>query len=748
MKRIIAALFAAALFATSALAQNWPPVPLGQGSGGSGGGGGGGGTGTVTSVATSCGVSGGPITTSGTVSGAVVPNAPAAGSAYTFLASDCGKLVILSDGTPRAPSLPTASFVANNFINIVNTGAGAETITPTTGTICGSATVVLQQNQGVGIAFDGTNWQCGGGPYVRGPPSATSGHIATFSGATGQLLQDGGAPGGTGTVTSASFAGGLISVATPTTTPAFTVAGTSGGISYFSSATTWASSAALAAGSLVEGGGAGAAPSTFTLGGDCTFTAPNITCTSINGKALTLGGPLTTTGAGTTTLAFGAAGFTYTFPSASVTLGTASGPGSSVSGNLVSFNGTGGQTLQDSGILASSVIHHAPNIQTFSQLAKVGSAAVAAVGSGYVTNDTITVSTTGGTCSTAPVLTVTASAGAITALAVTTAGSCTVLPTSNPSTQGSTSGVGTGGTFVITWAAITQTYTPTAGMVICDVYAYGGGGGGGGGALQVASTAVSGAGGGGGGSLNVGRFTAAVIGASQTMTVGISGTGGLAATANTTAGGNGVSAVGNSSFGAPGPIILAGIRGGGGAGGQLAAAAGGGGGAGLSGQGGNATSATNGTAGAPGGGSGASATTTYSGSAGGIGANGALGGVGFLAYNGGAGGGAGGGVSAANAATAGGNGGALFGTGANQSGATGGAAGSSGNPGITGAGTALFAAGTGAGGGGSGISGTAGNGGLGGIASGGGGGGSMTNGGVPGAGGNGGPGLIIVVEFF
>lgn len=69
-----------------------------------------------------------------------------------------------------------------------------------------------------------------------------------------------------GTVTSVGFTGGLISVATPTSTPALTVAGTSGGIPYFSSGTTWATSAALVAGSLVQGGGAGVAPSTITTG--------------------------------------------------------------------------------------------------------------------------------------------------------------------------------------------------------------------------------------------------------------------------------------------------------------------------------------------------------------------------------------------------------------------------------------------------------------------------------------------------
>ena len=75
-----------------------------------------------------------------------------------------------------------------------------------------------------------------------------------------------------GTVTSVgqSFTGGIISVGgspvTSSGTLALTVAGTSGGIPYFSSGTTWATSAALAANALVIGGGAGAAPATVTTG--------------------------------------------------------------------------------------------------------------------------------------------------------------------------------------------------------------------------------------------------------------------------------------------------------------------------------------------------------------------------------------------------------------------------------------------------------------------------------------------------
>jgi hypothetical protein len=97
--------------------------------------------------------------------------------------------------------------------------------------------------------------------------------LPSADGSSGQYLKTNGskvlswdAPAGAGTVTSVGWTGGIVSVATATSTPAFTIAGTSGGIPYFSSGTTWATSAALAANSLVIGGGAGAAPSTITTG--------------------------------------------------------------------------------------------------------------------------------------------------------------------------------------------------------------------------------------------------------------------------------------------------------------------------------------------------------------------------------------------------------------------------------------------------------------------------------------------------
>lgn len=112
-------------------------------------------------------------------------------------------------------------------------------------------------NGGTGVANTGFTITLGGNLVTSGANSLTF----TTTGPTNVTLPTSGTL-GTGTVTSASFTGGLVSIANPTTTPALTVAGTSGGIPYFSAASTWASSAALAAGAVVLGGGAGVTPQT------------------------------------------------------------------------------------------------------------------------------------------------------------------------------------------------------------------------------------------------------------------------------------------------------------------------------------------------------------------------------------------------------------------------------------------------------------------------------------------------------
>lgn len=134
--------------------------------------------------------------------------------------------------------------------------------------------------------------------------------IPSQTGNSGKFLTTNGtvtswATSGSGTVTSVaqSFTGGLISVAgspiTSSGTLALTVAGTSGGVPYFSSASTWATSAALAANALVLGGGAGSAPATTTTGtGVVTALGVN---TGTAGAFVVNGGALGTPASGTVT---------------------------------------------------------------------------------------------------------------------------------------------------------------------------------------------------------------------------------------------------------------------------------------------------------------------------------------------------------------------------------------------------------------------------------------------------------------
>jgi hypothetical protein len=133
--------------------------------------------------------------------------------------------------------------------------------------------------------------------------------------------------GGSGTVTSVSWTGGIVSIATATSTPAFTIAGTSGGIVYFDSATTWASSGVLTNNALIKGGGAGGAPSSVTTGtGVLTALGVN---TGSAGAFVVNGGALGTPSSGTVT---------------NLT-GTAS----------ININGTVGATTPNTGTFSSTV---------------------------------------------------------------------------------------------------------------------------------------------------------------------------------------------------------------------------------------------------------------------------------------------------------------------------------------------------------------------------------------------------------
>lgn len=111
----------------------------------------------------------------------------------------------------------------------------------------------------LGTPADGTFVYCSNCTVANPCASGGTGALARRLNAA-WVCSDGGGGGGSGTVTSVSVSTGLLSVANPTTAPDISIAGTSGGVPYFSNSTTLASSAALDAGALVVGGGAGGAP--------------------------------------------------------------------------------------------------------------------------------------------------------------------------------------------------------------------------------------------------------------------------------------------------------------------------------------------------------------------------------------------------------------------------------------------------------------------------------------------------------
>ena len=86
-----------------------------------------------------------------------------------------------------------------------------------------------------------------------------------------------------------------------------------------------------------------------------------------------------------------------------------------------------------------------------------------------------------------------------------------------------------GGSGMVTRQVFTSsgTYTPTSGMIYCDIEVIGGGGGGGG-CAGTSGSEVSSAAGGGAGGYAKGIFAAATIGASQTVTINNGGAGGAA----------------------------------------------------------------------------------------------------------------------------------------------------------------------------------------------------------------------------
>lgn len=132
-------------------------------------------TGAVTGTGSACGsgsagvasaVGGIGVTVTGTGSpatGAITISSPVTvtnntGTTDTITSANKGTVVTENNAASIAVAITTAGFVSTDYFTVKNKGAGLATYTPSSGTIDGSGTLTLKQNQSADIYFDGTNY--------------------------------------------------------------------------------------------------------------------------------------------------------------------------------------------------------------------------------------------------------------------------------------------------------------------------------------------------------------------------------------------------------------------------------------------------------------------------------------------------------------------------------------------------------------------------------------------------------------
>lgn len=173
------------------------------------------GSGAVSSVTGGVGITVSP-TTGAVVVSSLATQRNNTTTSDTLLSTDSGTVVTESNASAVAVGIAVASttgFTTGNYWTVKNKGTGLVTITPTTSTIDGNATLTVKQNQSVDFYSDGTNYFTLPGRPTNVAPADLSGlgtGVATALGvnvgSAGAPVVNGGALGtpSSGTLTSAT----------------------------------------------------------------------------------------------------------------------------------------------------------------------------------------------------------------------------------------------------------------------------------------------------------------------------------------------------------------------------------------------------------------------------------------------------------------------------------------------------------------------------------------------------------------
>ncbi len=145
---------------------------------------------------------------------------------YTIAGTDAGALIVLDDASAIAVTLSTMS--PPWFCFVFNSGVGTATLTPSTGTVNGNATLTLATGQGAIVFFDGTNWWAVTTPLAPNTIAPVAGEFLTGYDASTGIFSQAAPTGLSVTITTAKlttggtegsqvFTNGILTAQTPAT---------------------------------------------------------------------------------------------------------------------------------------------------------------------------------------------------------------------------------------------------------------------------------------------------------------------------------------------------------------------------------------------------------------------------------------------------------------------------------------------------------------------------------------------------